>query len=372
MNLDKANDSDTSSPHSDWLKEADWEIMKDHNRFSIPRLQVLLLLMFDDFAKGDLGAVAFRVALAARLVFGLKLNYPTEAVPFTNQECRRRHSWCTYLLDKLVAGGGLPYPSICPRGSIHVQVPCDSRSFQLEYECVNPTLDEFALNPATYKNFSSIGVTSYLVRILDLYDQIQAYLKSRNDAGLVGEEVEPDPAFRRFEEELRDFGENLPPDMQDDERAVYTRVNTPESDVYIMVQTWWRTCWCELLGPGLRSIVDNSSDPSRVSQQSFVGACASSVKQHAAALNRFWRAMATMSKSARTFLVTDWSFAPCVLKNTQALIRGRQLPPDPGDRDKASFEAALAFNLEILEPLAAICPSVASWVCCYESFLRAY
>ncbi|KAJ5093299.1 hypothetical protein N7456_009160 [Penicillium angulare] len=78
------------SPISNWCDEAEYAVMRDLNVLSIPRLQIILILIYDRMALGKLATVWHLVSMASRIAYGLKLNHPTEKVPFTNQECRRR------------------------------------------------------------------------------------------------------------------------------------------------------------------------------------------------------------------------------------------------------------------------------------------
>lgn len=362
-------------PGPEWTNEAEREICRDLDLLSIPKLQILLLLIFDRMATGRASVVWFLLSLAARLAHGLKLNISTEAVAFTNQECRRRLIWCIYCLDKLAStdlNTGASYPPLCPLPWIEVQLPCDERSFELEFECKTPSLNDLANN--LYGNPAKLGATAYLIRIIDLRQQIHVFCLKHHDQN-APRPWDGDSDFWRIRQELTDISAHFPPEMQDSERAIYIRANTPESNVYIMVQTWLRTSWCELVGHFLLQPLP--SDPNVVTTttgtillaeqqasmpQEFVSLCRTLLAHHALGLQQFWSRIQATQGLSRRFFVTDWNIAPCVVQNTRALMYIWDAAPDLIRNDKSVLESATRLNMEILEPLAGVSQYVACWV----------
>lgn len=360
MNLDKADrqSGDVHATFRRWLDDIQREVVLDFRHTTIPKLQILLLLIYDRTMSGDLQTVWYLTALASRNAYGLKLNHPTTAIPFTNQECRRRLMWCIYVLDKFATG--VSYPPVCPRDSMHVCLPCDGRSFELEFECQNPSLNDLAQSPSSYTHFPTLGPTAYLIRVLDLRDQVMSFVHVQQSRATDYPSWQTDPEFLRLRKELGSVNDALPPDMEDSERALFIRLNTPESDVYIMVQSWLRTSWCELLRAALQSNLpptdttteDDEAHESRPALDNFSHMCLTEMTKQAAQLNEFWKNMTNVQKLSRRFFVTDWGIAPCVAKNTHALLTSNKLAPD--DTDMANLRAALLLNIEILDPLAEI------------------
>lgn len=376
MDLARNRDEGTPAlPGPGWTDEAEREITRDLDLLSIPKLQILLLLIFDRMARGRVSAVWYLLSLAARLAHGLKLNLPTEAVPFTNQECRRRLIWCIFCLDKLNstdANTGAVYPPLCPRPWMEVQLPCDERSFELEFECKTPLLNDLA--KGNYGNPAKVGATAYLIRVIDLREQIHAFCLKYQD-GSAPRPWDVDSEFWTLRQQLMDITAHFPPEMQDSERAVYIRANTPESNVYIMVQTWLRTSWCELVGhyllqplPTEPTAADATSSEVAPTEgqssipQEFINMCRGLLAHHALALQQFWSRIQATQGLSRRFFVTDWNIAPCVVQNVRALKYIWHAAPELLRNDKTVVETAVRLSMEILGPLAGVSQYVACWV----------
>lgn len=256
---------------------------------------------------------------------------------------------------------GTTYPTLCPRETMQIQLPCDSRSFELEFEGKNPTLKEVAHSLAEYSNSSNLGITAYLIRVLDLRDQIRTFIDGKRESCAVNSvSWANDPLFSQCQDELAAFANNLPPDMQDSGRALYIRANTAESDVYIMVQGWLRVSWCGLLREA--SIAEHSirTGPQEPQIPSFAHSCAEQLMQQALRLTQFLKTMADLQTPLRKFFVTDWGIASCTMEVTKALLHCAELSSDNQAQD--SIKSALALNFDLLGPLSEISQFVASWV----------
>lgn len=346
-----------SLPGPSWANQAERDVIRDLDLISIPKLQIVLILIFDRAASGRLSAAWFLASLASRIAYGLRLNYPTDAVPFTNQECRRRLMWCVFCVDKEIAASESA-PPLCPRELMHVQLPCNSQSFELELECETTSLDDMARDPLNLT--SSLGVTAYLIRLIDLQDRITTYLRRLLRDGNQSWPWNGDTMFWDLRRELVDFAAGLPPEMQGVERAMYIRANTPESDVYIMVQSRLHTCWCRLLGAFW---LDNQAAFSDAAPpEDFLAICRTEAVQHAQALSQFWIKFQSVQMLSQRFLVTDWGISRCVFENTRTLIGGWKSDKELFGEEASRVEEPLTANLELLGPLAAVSPYVASWV----------
>ncbi|OBT81967.1 hypothetical protein VE02_10017 [Pseudogymnoascus sp. 03VT05] len=375
MDLDVRPLNGICRPGPSWCDEAERDIICDMDLISIPKLQILLLLIFDRVASGKMSSAWYLAAQASRIVYGLRLNHPTEAVPFTNQECRRRLAWCTYYLDKILTSTGLRYPPLCPRDSMIVPLPCNSRSFDLELECATCFLDEMPSNntPSPPKA-ALLGSTAYLIRILDLQDQVKTYLCNwDHDA----ESLRPwnsGSLFMKLRQDLIEFSAHLPSDTQDNERSIYIRGATPQVNAYVMIQTRLHTCFCQLFGIFWMSRAnkaggggDSSTHPTLAESSSlvpkeFITICRASSVRHAKTLNSFWSRVHAVQRNSRRFFVTDWGIAAGVYENTETLIMGWDEEPALFDHEAAAVEEALKTNLEILSSLAEVSSYVEAWV----------
>ncbi|KAI0015451.1 hypothetical protein F4780DRAFT_74236 [Xylariomycetidae sp. FL0641] len=342
-------------PGQNWVDEAEREITRDFEVVSLPKLQILLLLVYDRIASGKLTSAWYLVTIAARIAYGLRLNYPTEKgkLPFLNQECRRRLMWCTYIIDKMITGESSGYPLLCPRDTMHIQLPCNIRSFALEIECETRDLGDISTGLQGIHD-DNLGVTAYLIRILDIRDQVRNYLKHchvNQPPPWAG-----DAEFWRLHQQLVAFGELIPPDLRNTDRALFIRVNAEESTAFIMTQTWWHLTYCELFGYFVQAVKSEQGQRLEPPEE-FVTLCTTEMIRYALLLSTFWRAVAKISKS---YFVTDWFIGPCIFENTKNLIRAWELSPSSFP-ETASMESALAMNLEILEGLASLSPYVSGF-----------
>lgn len=362
-----SQDAHKVRPGAEWVDQVEREVLQNIETISIPRLQAMLLLVFDRSAAGRLASVWHLLALAARLAYALGFNHPTDAVRSLNQECRRRLMWCTYTLDKIF-GGGLSCPSVCPRGSVHQSLPCNDRVFSLELKCETGSLEDLAAG--NLNQTDGLCATAYLIRILDLRDQIQTYLREKSMNDIHDGSWQGGGRIDSFRQQLLDFKRLLPLDMQDLERTMYLRIGTSDMTVYIMVHTWLQTTACELSGSvlGITSNINKNSPNDGMDQQDLLSraptdllhSCQTSLAEHAIALNRFWARVYHVYRHYSRFFVTDVTIGLCVSLNTRCLIYLAR--KDLLSSAEVSIESALRLNLEILFSLSKGSPYVNSWV----------
>ncbi|KAJ3519529.1 hypothetical protein NM208_g14093 [Fusarium decemcellulare] len=248
-------------------------------------------------------------------------------------------------------------PLLCPRSSMRIQLPCDEQSFNLEFECETHSLLDLA--QSRYDNTGTLGGTAYLIRLFDLREQIQTLRHQCRDNPI----LESDQ-FHRLEVELLDMTNSLPPEMQDSERAVYIRCNTPESSVFIMVLSWLHTCWVELMsifahaGPESTSTLTPDGDD----QQHLLTHCRRELVQHAISLNKFWfRVHETQELSPQRFFVTDINIAYCAYMNVQALVQPWCASLDPPLITAQRVQEALRLDISIVRSLENVSEYASHW-----------
>lgn len=360
---DKEDSSDYPGPR--WLADVELAILRDLNSLSIPRLQILLLLIFDHMASGRLVTAWNLLALASTQAFALKLNHPTDAVLPTNQECRRRLIWCVWYLGKVIGCEGLGYPSQCRRDRILVPLPSDNRLFELEQTTAASFLHEMA--PGSLQNSEFLGVTAYLIRVLDLREQIQIFLQSQDREKTIARLWGHDGRLVDLRQQLTEFQSLLPPEMRNNERALFLRTSTPEAGVYTMVHSWLHTTACELYLHFLEpptTATDQAVAPDEGGNQEDLDRCRYELARHANTLHKFWARLHSVQRYSERFFVTDTTIARCVHVNTRSMLllareqAGTSVP----------FKTPLHLNLEILEPLAQVSPYVGSWVSEHHSW----
>ncbi|KAH8890687.1 hypothetical protein GQ53DRAFT_842086 [Thozetella sp. PMI_491] len=258
--------------------------------------------------------------------------------------------WCTYTSDKLAFCNG---SSLCSPESLKIQLPCNERNFELEISCHTSSLDDIS-NPIISHDDSTLGIGAYLIRIIDLRDQIQEWLCSLSSRPHSPKEV--DMAFGQFHRSLANFGAMIPPDLRNTDRAIFTRVNTPEATGFVMIQSWWHTTYCQLFGHfAFKNPHNGSQKPPSVGipqygSPEFFNSCTVEAVRYAASLTTFWRKVQKISKS---FLVTDWQIASCLLENVRINVKAWETAPDLLG-SQTEVEQALQLDLDIFDGLSEI------------------
>jgi hypothetical protein len=112
-----------------WMREAQSIILGHLNKFSVSRLQALVLVIQFHLQTGNTAEAWNLMSLAARFAFTLRLNYERPNLDSITQESHRRLFWAIYLLDRLFASG-IEDLSLCPMERIYIRLPCDDRSFE--------------------------------------------------------------------------------------------------------------------------------------------------------------------------------------------------------------------------------------------------
>ena len=148
-----------------WMRDARSVILARLNRFSISRLQALVLVIQFHLQTGDTVEAWNLMALAARFAFTLRLNYERPTLDPVTQESHRRLFWAIYLLDRLFASG-IEDLSLCPAERIHIRLPCDDRSFDRG----TPSRAEYFRQERTGRG--DLDPLAYLIRLYECRERI--------------------------------------------------------------------------------------------------------------------------------------------------------------------------------------------------------
>lgn len=328
-----------------WISRVEKNITSDLETISLPKLQIILLLIYDRLASGKHATVWQLTAMAVRIAHGLRLNHPTDMVPWVNQECRRRLMWCTYVLEKATAHAGLGYPSLCSRDSIHIQLPCNSQLFELETECHTATINDLDMGNTS----TNIGVGGWLVRILDIKDSIKQY------ASALCAPVPPwdgTSAFQTQKKKLTAFAEALPLDLRDTERALFIRINTPECNTWIMIHTYLYMCHIDLITGVLYETNVTSTPENGQTSSDFTSRCKTELKRVVFRLGQLWRNVKIRSGK---HVFSEWCLGPNILDHSKILLNwtSKNLEPDISEED---ITMMLQSNLGILTEMASLSP----------------
>ena len=165
-----------------------------------------------------------------------------------------------------------------------------------------------------------------------------------------------------LEQKLSDFEQKLPPNLKFVDRNLYNHVSTSERITFIMIQSWWYECHCNLYRfslPGFRESRDLSSQT-----EGFARHCQHQLAHYAIAQSTFWHTVAQMDQ----ILVSDPHVVVLVYSNTKVLLAAGKysgfMMNERRDqcRDLDEIPTLLASNVSFMDNLAKKLPWVAAAV----------
>lgn len=164
-----------------------------------------------------------------------------------------------------------------------------------------------------------------------------------------------------LEQKLSDFEQKLPPNLKFVDRNLYNHASTSERITFIMIQSWWYECHCNLYRfsiPGFRESKYLSSQ-----NEAFALRCRRQLVHWAIAQSSFWRSVAQMEQ----IFVSDPHVVVLVYSNTKVLLAARKfqdLIMDEGKRDLDVDEVTtlLTSNVSFMDKLAKKVPWVSAAV----------
>ena len=163
-------------------------------------------------------------------------------------------------------------------------------------------------------------------------------------------------------QQLSDFEQRLPSNLKFVSRNLYLHANTSQRITFIMLQSWWYECHCNLYRfslPGFRESIDLTSQ-----NAAFAHHCRQQVLESALAQSSFWQSIAKMGH----ILVSDPNIVVLVYSNTKTLLAARKLrgiltsEQCNSSLDKSEISTLLASNVSFLDELAKRFPRVAAAV----------
>ncbi|ETS73204.1 hypothetical protein PFICI_15149 [Pestalotiopsis fici W106-1] len=225
----------TSLCHDIWIQQAEQSVLRQLAQPSIFRLQALLLIVRYRIESGDFPTAFMLAALAARSAVGLRLNFERAELPPLAQEARRRLFWSLFLLDDFFCVGLREF-ELCPKETIHLQLPCDEELFEAGQHCRTGTLQQDLLEvPAT------IGLRGIFLRLVSTRREIMRFIRQ-----VSLREIQPASiatSLQRFEQELECLRAGL---SQSEQYSVFNLANSKTQAEFIMLHLSWNQCFCDL------------------------------------------------------------------------------------------------------------------------------
>lgn len=225
----------TSLCHDIWIQLAEQSVLQQLAQPSIFRLQALLLILRYRIESGDFPTAFMLAALAARSAVGLRLNFERAELPPLAQEARRRLFWSLFLLDDFFCVGLREF-ELCPKETIHLQLPCDEELFKAGQHCRTGTLQQDPLEvPAT------IGLRGIFLRLVSTRREIMRFIRRVGLGELQSTSIVA--SLQRFEQELKCLRAGL---SQSEQYSVVNLVNSQMQAQFVMLHLSWNQCYSDL------------------------------------------------------------------------------------------------------------------------------
>jgi hypothetical protein len=204
------------------------------------KVQTLILIIQSHHRQGRMAPPFILLAIASRFAYALRFNHEAPKLPFLEQECRRRLMWSLFILDTTFAGGIRDF-SVCSAQSLHIQLPCQERNFDLDLEETTEPLQAGLVRSASV----TVGSLGFYIRILWIRYRI---LQVTKEAVLsIGDEASHLPSdIERLAVELTEYEATLPQSLQFSERNMQLHAYSPQLGSYFLIHMWLRQCYCDL------------------------------------------------------------------------------------------------------------------------------
>ncbi|OAP54929.1 hypothetical protein AYL99_10629 [Fonsecaea erecta] len=298
-------------------------ILSDLDQQSVINIQALVLVIKYRMMSRQFVRAFMLLSLAARMAYGVRLNFENPRLCFLAQESRRRLMWSLFLLDGSLASGLTDFQLFRP-GSIHVQLPCDERHFELNLARKTEMLQP----PEDGSPPDDIGLLALNIRISSLRYRILHFLKTlamsqTHDAERIQREV------YTLQAELDAFVARLPSCF------AYSRINlqlcaySPRLAPFIMIHILRHQCHCDLYRLSLAGL--HEALPQSVLEcmsPAFLSLCREKCFQHAEAMVEIYNSVMSLKTGLPSmdldFIVSVYQCARILFY----LFRTNALPSD--------------------------------------------
>ncbi|KAI9642458.1 hypothetical protein NHQ30_009263 [Ciborinia camelliae] len=281
-------------------------------------------------------------AVAAKMTFVLGLNYENNSLSTLVRECRRRLMWSIFHIERLSAGG-FPELLVCPSHSMHIQLPCSEKDFDLVIPGETAPLISTRNNEAESMH---LGLRTFYFRISDIRHRILEYTRN-----LIRENSNPYDSqvmLRKLEAELEQLRSSLPENLQYNEDNLFLRAYSPQLTRFVMFHVLWQQCHTDLyrfIFPGTKySISDTILENT---PQEYVQYCQRKAFEHAIMILDICHAVQSIGHT----LISDTGIATCVYQCSNIIIRAADIVGFRSEEERGRIMARLEKVTDILEGL---------------------
>ncbi|KAJ0161687.1 putative transcriptional regulatory protein PB1A11.04c [Colletotrichum tanaceti] len=333
-----------------WIQESEVQLLMRLSEPSMSDIEALMLTTLDHIIARRFSKMLVSACLAARLAFMMRLNYEDGRLSFLTRERRRRLMWAIFTMETLYSSGRAEFTG-CSKDTIHLQLPCNERSFTLDMPVMTEPLEPSGTPPPA--DSTELGLMAYNVRVLDIRDRIQrlSHTITHRQKPL----VECIALLKGLVGELESLRRSLPPQFTWDKKNLFLRAYTPQRTPFVMFHTWWHQCQCDMYRftiPGLREGLP--LDELRCLPADLVAYCRAQCLEHALAVADI---MATVTEMGRDIFITDPALVMCTFHSARVISRLGSAPQFAHLLPRDVLIAKLRSCSDILEGPAELYPT---------------
>ncbi|KAJ5110666.1 hypothetical protein N7532_001201 [Penicillium argentinense] len=353
---------------SSWLQDVEAQIFPRLGDMKVQNLQLLLLLICWYSLERKISNMWTASAMAARIAYGIRLNYEAPGnVPFLSKEVRRRLMWSIFMLDKYYAGG-FGELTLCNAETMHVNLPCEERNFELDIPVTT-----FPLNTSpsqTCKSVSDIGIMGHMSRLVQIRHEVLAYVpemhskyhltSNRVTKQIITNKANPYDSrseIQALSTKLQMFIASLPAHLQNTLPNLLSRAYTSDICGYVGLHTLWHQCHCDLyrfMIPGIRESIPEYI--LRTVPTSYADECRRLCLHYANEMCKLWTETMREADMSR---ITDQAMGIYAYQCANILINLWDLDSQGCKPSDCELRRSLAGIVGLLERLAGIYPIVA-------------
>lgn len=348
-----------------WIEEAHNLLFSRASEPMASDLEALALISLDHVISRRFAKAMVSTALTARLAYMMRLNHGDGRIASLAQERRTRLMWCIFVFDRFFSSGRAEF-SLCPRDTIHLQLPWPEQSFLLD----SPVTTEPLRLPSNQHGPTQLGFMALCIRLLDIRDRISRYsfllgkttLRVMINEGFRSVQkiirhrrplADYLPELKSLEEELGALHRTLPPGSIFTTKNLFLRAYTPRRTTFVMFHIWMHQCHCDLYRftiPGFREALP--ADELRSLPTAFTSYCRRQCLKHALGVSKVISSVIDLGKD---IFITDPSLAICAFHSARIIFRLGQ--PDLENLATSEVVTSLAACSQILDTQAEIYPT---------------
>lgn len=295
-------------------------------------LIILALAIWNNLTEAQWNKVWMYLAMAARAVTALQLNWDEHSGAFIKQESSRRLVWFVYIVDRLLSGGYDEH-IVLRDEFMHIRLPYSNDAFREGKPTPAPQPSD--QKQEAVRDGAELSMNGLHIRINRIRHQILGVTKrfvSPPASHPLRPRLEPSQVMKMvngLQMQLNSFNEAIPEQFKFSEANVHRNFKTTESAGYIMLHTLYWQLHIDLYRfsvPGIRE--EANHELTRQLPKDFLLKSQKQAVGYAVSLARFWHMLqdfvADKAPGTERLLTADHTMAVCVNFCTKLLLAARQ------------------------------------------------